>query len=336
MVSPGHIRSSGWRASLIVACATFGGCSLLKSTPEDTPPEAPTAREFRSLSPNLRDNVFPPPTLYEAVDYINRLVCPGGDAPNTKRAGRHGVVETYEVQCPGEVSQTLVLDQAVAAPAPPARFRLLSDRSYFQYRDALVAADKKDFHKMLSELDAALKTTPGEPVYRRERIYALYSLGRPLEALLEADDLLKVFPTALVHRYRALAALQLGMRDEVMKSLDGIVSLTRPGNPMYAEAVCTKGILLTKEGNPGGPPLLQEGCSLEYQACCDELQVRADAGTDVSVAPATGESTDAGPAMSLMPSSGEVAGGETADAGVLTSVPDSTSPGDAGVGSADQ
>jgi tetratricopeptide (TPR) repeat protein len=291
------------RGGRLVAILGLAGCALFQSPPEETPPEAPTARQFRTLAPSLRDNVFPPPTQYEAVDFINRLVCPSGDTPNAKRTSRKGVVDTYEVQCPGAMSDTIVLDRAMPAPAPPSHYRLLSDRSYLQYRDAMIAGDKKDYARMLAELNSALKITPGEPVYRLERVYALYSLGRPLEALLEADDLLKVFPTAPVHRYRALAAMQLGMRDAVMTSLDGIVKLTHPGDPMYAEAICTKGLLLARDGDASADALLKEACALDYQACCDALKDKptnasfapADAGAEQANQDAGAAAPDAGP-----------------------------------------
>jgi hypothetical protein len=262
-----------WRVARTSLAAAIGlsACALLKSTPEDTPPEAPNARTFRMLPPGRRDELLPPPAAYVSPDFLDRLVCENGDPPNWKRSNKRGMIETFEVQCPEVESRTLVLDTTVAPPNAPEGMRLLNEKSLPQFREALQAADKKNYTRMLAQLDLALQITPGEPVYRRERMHALYLLGRPLEALLEADDLLKVFPTPLVYRYRASAAIQLGMKEAVMSSLDGIIAHTKPGNPIYAEAVCTKGIFLSRAGNPAGKALLQEGCALSYQACCDEM-----------------------------------------------------------------
>ena len=170
---------------LVVGCAVLlSACALLKSTPEEAQPAAPSAMEFRYLSPAMRDAMLPPPPQFQGVEYADRLICQSGEHPNWKRTAKKGLVETFEVQCPGGFADTVVLDTAGPPPPSPTGYRLLNDKSFPEYRDALMAGEKKDFSLMLAELDAALKTTPDEPVYRRERIYALYSLGRPLEALL--------------------------------------------------------------------------------------------------------------------------------------------------------
>jgi hypothetical protein len=277
---PGCLRFVARRCLTAAVCLLLVlsmSCALLKSTPEETPAEAPSAMIFARMAPGIRDRMMPPAILFQGADYLGRLVCPGGDQPEWKLTEHRGARETYQVQCPGQLARTLALDTAQAPPAAPPGFRLLDGRSYPEYRDGLAAGEKKDFAGMLAALNAALKVSPEEPVYRRERIYALYSLGRPLEALLEADDLLKTFPTVAVYRYRALTAHALGMKDVMLGSIDAIIRLTQPGNPQYAEAVCSKGALLDGEGNPQGVTLIQEGCALKYAPCCDALKSRTAA-----------------------------------------------------------
>jgi hypothetical protein len=258
-----------------LACiALLSSCALLKSTPEETPPEAPSALIFARMSPGIRDRMMPPAIRFQGTDYVGRLICPSGDHPDWKLQDHRGARETYQVQCPEQEARTITLDTAQEPPPSQPGFRLLDAKSYPEYRDGLAAGEKKDFASMLSELDAALKVSPDDPVYRRERIYALYSLGRPLEALLEADELLKTFPTVAVYRYRALTAHALGMKDVMLGSIDAIIHLTHPGNPQYAEAVCSKGALLDGEGNPEGITLIRQGCDLKYGPCCDALKSR--------------------------------------------------------------
>lgn len=270
-----HLVKS-WLTCSVVLIALLPGCALLTTAPDQVVPESPSAREVMTLSPGQRDRLLPPPAFFDGTSYVGRLICPGGDQVDWKRTGHEGPRETYDVHCPDGRALSIHVDISQPEPPAPSGFRLLNARSYPSFRDALAAGEKKDFITMLSDLDTALAITPGEPLYRRERIYALYSLGRPLEALLEADDLLKTSPTVMVFRYRALAGRQLNMRDVVMSSIDAIIAITRPGNPQYSEAICAKGVLLDGEGDARGVRLIDKGCALKFDPCCIALKERQD------------------------------------------------------------
>jgi len=98
---------------LVVGCAVLlSACALLKSTPEEAQPAAPSAMEFRYLSPAMRDAMLPPPPQFQGVEYADRLICQSGEHPNWKRTAKKGLVETFEVQCPGGFADTVVLDTA--------------------------------------------------------------------------------------------------------------------------------------------------------------------------------------------------------------------------------
>jgi hypothetical protein len=248
-------------------------CATLMGPPEDTPPEAPSARLFRTLSPSLRDQMWP--QLFEGRDYVDRLVCSSGEAPVWKRTEKKGLVETYELNCPGEALRTLALDVGVEAPPPPASMRQLDPKPFAKYRESLFAIERKDLDAALKALQEAEKLDPAEPIYQREQVYCLYSQGKMPDAFLRADALAQKAGSPLVYKYRALTARELGLQSEVVSSLDGIIKTSASRSaPLYAEAVCAKGMILMRTGATEAESLIAEGCSLEYKACCDIMEAR--------------------------------------------------------------
>lgn len=243
---------------------------MTASGPVDTSgPEAPSAQVFRTLSPGLRDAMLPPPELFSPRQWVERIVCGSGDLPGWRRTKKERLVESYEVECPGEAALPIVLDASNAAPPPAGPLRLLPARSFADYAAALKHLEQKSFTEALRALELAAAASPEEPVYRRERIYVLYLLARHGEALVEADELLRSQRSPLLYKYRALAARELGRRSEVLRSLDGMLSSCTPSHPLYAEAVCAKGLLLANDGNAEGERLVRRGCELDYKPCCE-------------------------------------------------------------------
>lgn len=269
--------SLGRRVSIaMMVAATAGACASLQGPPEDVPPEAPSARQFRGMSPARRDLVLPPPQVFVGREYIERLVCGPIESPVSRPSGRAGAIETYSVECPGRGPVTVRLDTARDPPPAPAGLRLLEARAFESYREALGLMERQQLERALKAMDAALLKAPGEAVFRRERMVLLYMQERVAEALLEADDLIEAgLGSPYVYRYRALSARVLGMTGEVMKSIDGILLSGGRQHPLYAEAVCAKGMILAQDGDVLGEVFMHEGCSLDHQPCCDELEQRA-------------------------------------------------------------
>lgn len=263
-------------------------CATLMGPPEDTPPEAPSARVFRSLSPSLRDQMWP--QLFDGRDYVDRLICGSNESPTWKRTVKKGLFETYEVNCPGEDSRTLALDVGDSPPPPPPQMRQLEPIPFAKYRESLFAIERKDYGDALKLLEEAEKLSPSEPVYRREQIYCLYSQGRMADAFLKADELAQQAGSPLVYKYRALTARELGLQSEVTASLDGIMKTSKAGHPLYAEAVCAKGMILMSRGEASAMKLVEEGCSLQYKTCCEILDARRAAGEQAK--PRALQSTD--------------------------------------------
>lgn len=254
---------------VLAACAASGLPPLV-----DSRPEAPTAKLFRSLSPPLRELVLPPAALFEPRAWVERIVCGGGELPGWKRTKKERHVESYDVECPGEPVLPLVLDASRPPPPAAAPLRLLAERSFPHYATALKHLEKKEHAQALRALDLAQVEAPDEPVYRRDRVYLLYLLGRTSEALLEADELLRTHRSALLYKYRALAARDLGRTPEVLRSLEGMLSSATPLHPLYAEAVCAKGLILTNGGEAEGERLVRRGCELDYAPCCEALEAQ--------------------------------------------------------------
>jgi len=261
---------------ILLLAAAAPGCSWLRAVPDDdTPPEAPGARVFRMLPPARRDELLPPERRFAAREWLDRLICAFGDQPAWRRSGGRDEKLRYEVRCPGEAPTGVTLDTTDDPPSAPHGMRLLDPAGVGQFRSAFVQAEKRDYRGALAMMDAALAAVPGEPVFRRERIFLLWALGRTPEALVEADSLLETFPTPLVHKYRALAARDLGLRGEMMGSLDAIVQACPDAHPLFAEALCAKGMLLSAENADGAGSLLFRGCRMGQRSCCDTLTARS-------------------------------------------------------------
>lgn len=265
----------GQPRSVVLVALALAGCTLLRSTPDVVPPEAPSARVLFGLSPRLLDRALPAASARFRVreDFLDRLVCAGSDLPAWKRTNIVGPVETYEMSCVGLPAATLTVDTSESRPDAPAGFRLLGD-GFDEWRRAYGFAEKQDFAAALAELEKALVAEPGEPVYRRDRVYFLYSLGRAAEAMVEADSLLPVARSPVLLKYRALAARDLGLTTEVLQSIEGIIGATVEGETLHAEAVCAKGLILTGEGDAEAPSWVEKGCTLAYKPCCDAIAAR--------------------------------------------------------------
>lgn len=271
--------------SLLCALSGCASASWLFGPAEDSPPEAPNARVLRFLTPSAREEVFPPPRRFEPRDWLERVVCGLGESPGWKRTYRRGLVERYEIECPGASLVDVELDTAAEPPPAPAPCRLLDPVGVDHYREALEAIGRKDARAALTALDEARRADPAEKLYRRERAYVLYVLDRIPEALVASDEVLEEGPDPLAYKYRALAARSLGMHDEVVKSLDGILSLCPPAHPLHAEALCAKGIFTLPVDVPEGQRLMELGCGLGHKACCEFLQKRREERDRSDVAP---------------------------------------------------
>jgi tetratricopeptide (TPR) repeat protein len=215
------------------------------------------------------------PQFFDGRDYVDRLVCSSSESPTWKRAAKKGLLETYELDCPGEPQKQLELDVGTEPPPPPPpTMRQLEPKPFAKYREALFALQRKDYDAAMSSLKAAEGMAPEEPIYRREQVYTLYSQGKMSDAFLRADELSKRAPSPLVFKYRALTARELGLQSEVVASLEGIIQASTSRAPLYAEAVCAKGMILLRAGAPEADKLVEEGCALEYKACCDTIAAR--------------------------------------------------------------
>lgn len=259
---------------LLVSSLLSSACVSVFGPPEETPPEAPSARVLRFLPPPEREEVFPPPKAFESREWLDRVICPLGDQPGWKRTHRRGMTESFEIECPGFGKFPVLLDNGGAPPAAPAPLHLLALAGAAKFRESVDLLEKKDHAGALAAIDAARRADPAEPVYRRERIYALYSLGRTPEALMLAEELLEHGPDPIALKYRALAARDMGLRDEVLQSIEGIVASAPPMHPIYAEALCAKGMLTLADDEAKAVALMQQGCKLDHKPCCEFLEKR--------------------------------------------------------------
>jgi hypothetical protein len=271
MAPRAHTGSVRARLSLlVVAVACLSACATIFGPPEESPPEAPSARIMRTLSPSMRNQMWPP--VFDSREYVERLICPAGDWITAKRLSKKGLVETYEIDCPGEKPLALNVDIGYEPPPPPDGFRLLEAASFVKYHEAFAALEKKDFEGASRLLDEAIKIAPKETIYRRDRVFLLFQMGLISDAFLQADQLVAEQASPTLYKYRALAARELGLRSEVMSSLEGMLRTSRVGHPLYAEAICAKGMILSSEGDAQAERLMTQGCSLEYKPCCEALQ----------------------------------------------------------------
>ncbi len=267
-------RRQRGRWSGAVALLYLTACATVEGPQEETPPEVPSARLFRYMPPGTRDRMLPAPQVFEARSYLDRLVCREGDQPGWRRVDRSGLIEHVQVSCPGEPPQSMVLDTGGDPPPAPPGLRVISPKGFPHYLDAMHAAEKKDYQRALAELNAALAEDPSEPVYRRERLFCLYSLGEVPSALMEADELIETYPWPTLFKYRALVARDMGLRSEVLASVEGIIQHTHSGHPLYGEPVCAKGLILDGDGDASAEKYIREGCALDNKPCCDALRNR--------------------------------------------------------------
>lgn len=267
-------RSSRRPGRVAILAAVLSGCALLRSTPEEVPPPAPSARELWSMPPSHREQVMPLPRVFVARDWLDRLVCPNADQPSWRRTSQVGPLEKYQLDCPGQAPVTTRLDVSQPAPHAPEGLRLLSSAGFERYRAALQAGERKDWVAAQAHIEGALTHEPDEPVYLLARISILYTTGRVAEALVEADALLASLASPTAWKFRALAARDLGLRQELFASLDGLIRSATRRHPMYAEAVCARGLLRTDAGEAREQSTrdLEEGCELRQETCCERLQ----------------------------------------------------------------
>lgn len=267
------------RSALLLLTTPFlvwaAGCALLRSTTEDVPPPAMTARDFWHLSPENQERVLPRPRRYQANEWLDRLVCKT-DASHAewRRLDVRGSIERYSVDCAVDGRHTLRLDVADSPPSPPPGLRLLAEAGFIPYKTALERSARKEWDGALSSLSEAIEQVPDEPAYRIARLAFLLSMERAQDVLDEADALLASPAPAIVWKYRGLAASALGRPDELLKSINGLIDATRPGNPLYGEAVCTRGLLLsnTRFESLQSTLDIEEGCELREDACCRKLE----------------------------------------------------------------
>lgn len=268
------LRSSRTFGRVAILAAVLSGCALLRSTPEDVPPPAPNARELWSMPPVHRQQVMPLPRVFSARDWLDRLVCPNADQPSWQRIGQTGPVERYQLECPGALPVVARLDLSQPAPPAPRELRLLPSAGFERYRAALQAGERKEWEAARQQVEAALANEPDEPVYLLARISLLYTTGRVAEALVEADALLEKLSSPTAWKLRALAARDLGLQNELFSSLDGLIQSATRRHPMYAEAVCARGLLRSDAGEAQARVTrdLEEGCELRQDTCCERLQ----------------------------------------------------------------
>lgn len=258
-------------ALLAAACATLDGPQ------EETPPDVPTPRYLRSLSPNLRDKVFPTAAVFSAREWLERLVCPVGDLPGWKQTGRQGGTFVVEVECPGAAPIPVRLDTSGPEPSAPQPLRQLAREGLAKYREAVSFEEKRAFAKALEALDEAVRLSPEEVAYRRERIYVLYALDRIPEAIVGADDLVETDPSPLAWKYRALAAKALRLEQETLRSLEEILVRCDERHPLFAEAMCAKGMILTESDADEGELWMRQSCAMKHEPCCSAMSARDEA-----------------------------------------------------------
>lgn len=226
------------------------------------------------MPPVQRERILPTPLQFAAHTWLDRLVCSDAEQPRWKRTAIAPPVAHYEVECSDEDVVEVELDLSQAPPPPPAGLRLLSVSGYERFDAALKDGGQKKPSAALEHIDAALAAEPNEPLYRVARLSILYSMGSLLEALMEADALLKTHPLPVVWKFKALAARDLGLRSELFASLDGLIASTTPRTPLFAEAACARGLLRSDEDGPQAQAILdlEAGCRLGQTGCCQRLE----------------------------------------------------------------
>lgn len=280
MTTHSHRRTKVGPSGPLRAAIAFGlfvasSCTYDRSLVAETPPEAPSARLIRYMPPVQRDVLFPPPENFSARAWVDRLVCANGEQPGWKRTKRVGMVETYEVACPGEPMFVKSLDTAGEEPAADPGLRLVERRSYEQFARSVTLSQKKDFDGALEAIDQALKLAPGEPVYRLERISILYGQEKWAEAFLESQSLAQAAPTPMAWKFAALSAQKLALHDLVKESVDRFAKSVGPAHPLYGEATCAKGLYTLERDRTAGYALIKAACDAKYQPCCDAYARRA-------------------------------------------------------------
>lgn len=270
-----------------VLVALVSGCALLKSTPEDVPPPALTARELWTMPPEQQKRLLAAPLLFAAHTWLDRLVCADVEQPQWQRTRISGPVAHYDVKCANADVIDIKLDLSKKPPSPPAGLRLLKMDGYVRYRAALEASDTKDSTALLTHLDAALEAAPEEPLYRVGRLSVLYATGRLFDALMEADALLKTHPVPIAWKFKALAARDLGLKREMFDSLDGLIASATQHASLFAEAVCARGLLRSDTGEQLAQAAvdLEAGCRLGQKDCCERLEEKriADEAADAVI-----------------------------------------------------
>ncbi len=237
-----------------------------------TPPEAPTVRVLRFMPPDEQDQLFSQKARFLPGDWLDRLVCPVGDQPGWRLLSHEGLVARYRVACPGSKALFVQLDFARAPPAAPVPLRLADAAGFPKYREAMVDLAHQHPKAALQAIDRARELSPQEPLYQRQRVYLLYAAGRLPEAIVEADALLRAQPNALLYKYRALAARDLGLKEEVLASVEGVLRTCPRAHPLYADALCAKGMYLSAEHQPHGEAIMVAACRLKDQSCCAQLE----------------------------------------------------------------
>jgi len=279
MTTPRHRRTTrllrGWLRAAIVFPFVFAACTYDRTMVPETPPEAPTARTLRYMPLTQRDAVFPPPEQFSARTWVDRLVCENGEQPGWRRTKRTGMVETYEVSCPGRAPFQQDLDTAGAEPAPGKGLRLVDLNGYGHFARSVALSQKKDFDGALDAIDRALKQQPDEPVFRLERISILYGQERWAEAFLETQALTQLAPTPMAWKFAALSAQKLMLHDLVKESVESFAKSVVPAHPLYGEATCAKGLYTLEFDRVGAMSLIKTACEAKYQPCCDAWSRRA-------------------------------------------------------------
>lgn len=234
-----------------------------------------------------REEVLPTPLVYAAHTWLDRLVCPDAQQPRWSRTKLSGPVAHYDVKCSNTDVVNVELDLAQPPPPPPAGLRLLTTAGFERYEAAIKKSGQKDSAAALVHIDAALANEPEEPLYRVARLSVLYIQENYFDVLKEADALLKTHPFPVAWKFKALAARGLGLRGELYDSLDGLIASTTPSDPLFAEAVCARGLLRTDEGErlDQATSDLEAGCRMGQEACCKRLEKEKAAGKDALSAP---------------------------------------------------
>lgn len=225
------------------------------------------------MSPANRQLVLPSSHRYLAHRWLDRLVCPDAQQPRWRRTDVEDPIARYDVQCPNAEAVVIELDLSQAPPAAPEPLRLLTVDGYEHLEAAIEQNERKNRHAALAHLDAALEHEPDEPLYRVARLSILYEQGSLLEVLIESDALLEKHSAPVAWKFQALAARDLGLGPKLLQSLDGLLASTPPSDPLFAEAVCARGLIHSDDPKRLDLAVsdLEAGCRMGQPSCCDRL-----------------------------------------------------------------